>query len=33
MRCVAVTTTNPAEALQAADVVVERLDILPAEPF
>jgi len=33
MRCVAVTTTNPAEALQAADVVVERLDILPKDTF
>jgi beta-phosphoglucomutase family hydrolase len=29
MACVAVTTTNPAEALQAADIVVESLDALP----
>jgi len=28
MKCIAVTTTNPAEALQEADVVVERLDQL-----
>ncbi len=33
MKCVAVTTTNPAEALAAADVVVERLDLLPADTF
>lgn len=33
MRCVAVTTTNPAEALQAADVVVDRLDALPGDAF
>jgi hypothetical protein len=33
MKCVAVTTTNPPEALQAADVVVERLDALPADTF
>ncbi len=33
MMCVAVTTTNPAEALQAADVVVERLDALSAPAF
>jgi len=31
MACVAVTTTNPAEALRAADIVVERLDALPAD--
>ena len=29
MKCIAVTTTNSAEALQAADMVVERLDMLP----
>lgn len=33
MRCVAVTTTNPAEALQAADIVVERLDQLTEKAF
>lgn len=33
MRCVAVTSTNPPEALQAADVVVERLDALPDDTF
>jgi beta-phosphoglucomutase len=33
MRCIAVTTTNPARALQAADVVVERLDVLPVDTF
>jgi len=33
MKCVAVTTTNPAEALAAADLVVERLDALPANTF
>jgi beta-phosphoglucomutase family hydrolase len=33
MKCVAVTTTNPAEALTAADVVVERLDALAADAF
>jgi HAD superfamily hydrolase (TIGR01509 family) len=33
MKCVAVTTTNPAEALQAADVVVDRLDALPGNTF
>jgi beta-phosphoglucomutase family hydrolase len=33
MRCVAVTTTNPAQALQAADVVVDRLDTLPQDTF
>jgi beta-phosphoglucomutase len=33
MRCIALTTTNPAEALAAADVVVERLDALPADAF
>ncbi len=33
MRCVAVTTTNPARALGDADVVVERLDDLPVGMF
>jgi HAD superfamily hydrolase (TIGR01509 family) len=33
MRCIAVTTTNPAEALQGADLVVERLDLLPDNIF
>jgi len=33
MKCIAVTTTNPAQALQAADIVVERLDALPADAF
>ena len=33
MKCIAVTTTNPAQALQAADIVVERLDVLPPDTF
>ena len=33
MKCIAVTTTNPAEALSAADVVVDRLDALPVDAF
>ena len=33
MACIAVTTTNPAEALAAADVVVNRLDVLPQDAF
>jgi beta-phosphoglucomutase family hydrolase len=33
MRCIAVTTTNPAHALSDADIVVERLDDLPAIIF
>jgi beta-phosphoglucomutase len=33
MKCIAVTTTNEAEALSAADIVVERLDTLPADAF
>jgi HAD superfamily hydrolase (TIGR01509 family) len=33
MRCIAVTVTNPAEALQDADIVVERLDQLPEKAF
>lgn len=33
MRCIAVTVTNPVEALQDADIVVERLDQLSEEAF
>jgi HAD superfamily hydrolase (TIGR01509 family) len=33
MNCIAVTTTNPAEALAAADLVVEGLADLPADAF
>jgi beta-phosphoglucomutase family hydrolase len=33
MRCIAVTTTNPAHALSGADIVVERLETLPANVF
>lgn len=33
MKCIAVTTTNPAEALSAADIVVDRLDALPIDAF
>ena len=33
MKCIAVTTTNPAHALKEADVVVERLDALPLDTF
>lgn len=33
MKCVAVTTTNPAQALKEADVIVERLDALPVDTF
>lgn len=33
MKCIAVTTTNPAQALQAADIVVDRLDALPGNAF
>ena len=33
MRCVAVTTTNRAEALGAADVGVEKLSDLPTDTF
>ena len=33
MKCVAVATTNAAHALEAADVVVERLDALPMDTF
>jgi beta-phosphoglucomutase-like phosphatase (HAD superfamily) len=31
MKCIAVTTTNPAQAIDEADVVVERLDQLPPD--
>jgi hypothetical protein len=33
MKCIAVTTTNPAEALHRADIVVNRLDSLPPTAF
>jgi beta-phosphoglucomutase family hydrolase len=33
MKCIAVLTTNEAEALSAADLIVERLDVLPADAF
>lgn len=33
MKCIAVTTTNPAQALAAADVVVEHLSDLEADAF
>ncbi|MFN2131301.1 MAG: HAD family hydrolase [Anaerolineae bacterium] len=33
MKCIAVTTTNGAEALAAADMVVDRLDALPSDAF
>lgn len=33
MKCVAVTTTNPADALSQADIVVDRLDELPEDAF
>lgn len=33
MKCIAVTTTSPAGALCAADLVVERLDALPPNAF
>lgn len=33
MNCIAVTTTNPAEVLQAADMVVASLDDLPEDVF
>jgi HAD superfamily hydrolase (TIGR01509 family) len=33
MRCIAVTTTSPASALGAADLVVDRLDDLPLDAF
>ena len=31
MRCIAVTTTNPAHLLSEADIIVDRLDVLPVE--
>jgi len=33
MKCIAVTTTNPAEMLKEADIIVERLDALPSNAF
>ncbi len=33
MKCIAVTTTNPAKALQNADIVVDRLGELPEDAF
>ena len=33
MKCVAITTTNPAHTLKGADVIVERLDALPLDTF
>lgn len=33
MKCIAVTTTSPAQALKGADVIVERLDALPLDTF
>lgn len=33
MKCIAVTTTNPAERLEAASLVVNRLDELPEDAF
>jgi beta-phosphoglucomutase family hydrolase len=33
LRCIAITTTNRAEALGAADVIVDRLDALPKDAF
>jgi beta-phosphoglucomutase family hydrolase len=33
MKCIAVTTTNPADRLAAADLVVDRLDALPRDAF
>jgi hypothetical protein len=33
MKCVAVTTTNPAQALDEADIVVDRLDALAQDTF
>jgi len=33
MKCIAVTTTNPAQALKGADIIVERLDALPLDTF
>ncbi len=33
MKCLATLTTNPAEALQAADLIIERLELLPEDTF
>jgi beta-phosphoglucomutase-like phosphatase (HAD superfamily) len=33
MKCVAVTTTNPAQVLDEADIVVDRLDALAQDTF
>jgi beta-phosphoglucomutase-like phosphatase (HAD superfamily) len=33
MKCIAVTTTNPASALGEADVIVDQLDALPDDAF
>ncbi len=33
MKCIAVTTTNPAHALNQADVIVQYLDVLPPDTF
>jgi beta-phosphoglucomutase family hydrolase len=33
MKCIAVTTTHPAEALKEADIVVDRLDALAVDAF
>jgi HAD superfamily hydrolase (TIGR01509 family) len=33
MKCIAVTTTSPAEALAAADIIVDSLDALPVGAF
>jgi hypothetical protein len=33
MKCVVVAATNAAHTLEAADVVVERLDALPLDTF
>jgi HAD superfamily hydrolase (TIGR01509 family) len=33
MKCIAVTTTNPASVLQDADLITHRLDALPADTF
>jgi HAD superfamily hydrolase (TIGR01509 family) len=33
MKCIAVLTTNPAETLSKADVIVERLHLLPSDAF
>lgn len=33
MKCLATLTTNPAEVLQSADLIIERLDLLPEDAF